>query len=299
MHMLITGGTGFVGQRLSRFFLDQGHRVTALGRSSGHPCEGDPAFRYIGADTTQEGPWQDAVAESQVIINLAGSTIFRRWSTRAKKEIRDSRILTTRHLAQALPKNRDTFLFSTSGVGYYGDMGDQPLDENMGPGDDFLANLSIDWEAEALRAERHGARVAIGRFGVVLHRTGGALPKMLPAFRAGVGGPLGNGNQWFPWIHLDDLMAAIDFLINHPEARGAFNFCAPEPVTNRQLARSLGRQLHRPAFFPAPAILMRALLGEFSGVLLGSQRTIPQRLLESGFVFRYPTLDVALEAIMD
>lgn len=298
MHLLLTGGTGFVGQQLTRHFLDQGHAVTTVGRSAAHPCEGERRFLHIAADTTLEGPWQDAVSRCQAVINLAGATIFRRWTAKAKQAIRDSRILTTRHLVQAFSANQDAFLFSASGVGYYGDCGDQPLDEDAAPGDDFLAHLSIDWEKEALQAEDRGVRVAIGRFGVILHQTGGALPKMLPAFRMGVGGPLGNGRQWFPWIHLEDVIAAIDFLINDPNARGPFNFCAPEPVTNRQLARGLGRHLRRPSFFPAPAPLMRLLLGEFSGVLLGSQRTRPQRLRDGGFVFNYPTLDAALKAIL-
>lgn len=297
MQLLLTGGTGFVGQELTRYFLNQGHAVTTLGRSASHPCEGEHRFHHIAADTTREGPWQDAVGRCQAVINLAGTSIFRRWTAKAKQDIRDSRILTTRHIVQALSTVPDAFLFSASGVGYYGDCGDQPLNEDEAPGDNFLARLSIDWEKEALQAETHGARVVIGRFGVIFHQTGGALSKMLPAFRMGVGGPLGNGRQWFPWIHLEDVIAAIDFVLNNPTSRGPFNFCAPESVTNRQLASGLGRHLRRPSFFPAPAPLMRLLLGEFSGVLLGSQRTRPQRLLDSGFAFRYPTLDVALKAI--
>jgi len=298
MRFLLTGGTGFVGQQLTRHFLGQGHTVTTVGRSAAHPCDGEPHFQHIAADTTREGPWQDAVGRCRAVINLAGGTIFRRWTVKAKQDMRDSRILTTRHLVQALSGDPNAFLFSASGAGYYGDCGDQPLNEDTAPGNDFLARLSIDWEKEALAAEARGVRVAIGRFGVILHQTGGALPKMLPAFRMGVGGPLGNGRQWFPWIHLDDVIAAIDFLMNDQTARGPFNFCAPEPVTNRQLARGLGRALKRPSFFPAPAPLMRLLLGEFSGVLLGSQRARPERLIDGGFAFRYPTLELALKAIM-
>ena len=299
MHILITGGTGFVGRPLTRYLLDRRHTVTTVGRSATHPCDGQPGFQHIAADTTREGDWQNAAAQCQAVINLAGTTIFRRWSTTAKQDIRDSRILTTRHLVQAIAADQGAFLFSASGVGFYGDGGDQALTEDTAAGDDFLARLSIDWEKEALQAEARGVRVAIGRFGVILHQTGGALSKMLPAFRMGVGGPLGNGRQWFPWIHLDDLMAAIEFLTGDTKARGPYNFCAPEPVTNRQLARTLGRRLWRPSFFPAPAPLMRLVLGEFSEVLLGSQRTLPQRLQDHGFVFRYPTIDTALKAIID
>ncbi|MGD9332266.1 MAG: TIGR01777 family oxidoreductase [Desulfobacterales bacterium] len=298
MQIMITGGTGFVGRELSRYFLAQGHHVTALGRSAKHPLQDQDDFRYISADTTQEGSWQEALEDCHAVINLAGATIFRRWTAKAKNDIRNSRILTTRHLVQALPQNREVFFFSASGVGYYGDSGDRTLEEEDKPGQDFLANLSIDWEKEALQAERRGARVAIGRFGVILHASGGALSKMLPPFKMGVGGPLGSGRQWFPWIHLEDVIAAIDFLVGHAKARGVFNFSAPEPVTNRQLARSLGRQLSRPAFFRVPATLMHAMLGDFSSVLLGSQRTIPKRLLDSGYVFQHPTLDEALKNIL-
>lgn len=296
MHILITGGTGFVGRRLSRFFLDRGHAVTTLGRSTRHPWDGEKGFRHLAADTTQEGPWQEAVAGSQAVINLAGATIFRRWTASAKKEIYDSRVLTTRHLVAALGAPCNGFLFSASGVGYYGDRGDQPLTEDAAPGSDFLARLSVDWEAEALAAATKGARVAIGRFGVILHPDGGALPKMLPAFRMGAGGPLGSGRQYFPWIHLEDVVAAIDFLFQNEGTRGVFNFCGPEAVTNRELARTLGRLLHRPALLPAPALMMRLALGEASGVLLGSQRSVPRRLRESGFEFRYPTIEAALAA---
>ena len=298
MSILITGGTGFVGRALTHYLLAQGHEVTAIGRSPTHPLRDNQAFTYIRADTMEPGPWQDAVARSHTIINLAGASIFRRWTAEAKAEIRDSRILTTRHLVQALPESKATFLFSASGAGYYGHRNDEPLDETATPGEDFLAHLSIDWETEAMKAEKKGARVAVGRFGVILHQDGGAFPKMQPAFKMGVGGPLGSGKQWFPWIHLDDVIGAIDFIRTHPEARGVFNFCAPEAVTNRELARSMGRFLKRPAFMPAPAPLMRLLLGEFSSVLLGSQRTTPQRLIDSGYRFRYPGLDTALQAIV-
>lgn len=296
MHILITGGTGFVGCHVARFYLGQGHAVTTLGRSAHHPLEGEEGFRHLVADTTREGAWQETVAASQAVINLAGATIFRRWTESAKKEIYDSRVQTTRHLVAAMGASGSAFLFSASGVGYYGDCGDQILTEDAPPGGDFLARLSVDWEGTALAAEAKGARVAVGRFGVILHPEGGALPKMLPAFRMGVGGPLGSGRQYFPWIHLEDVIAAIDFLLHRKEARGAFNFCGPETVTNRDLAQTLGRLLHRPALLPAPAVIMRLALGEVSSVLLGSQRSVPRRLLESGFAFRYPTIEAALDA---
>ena len=298
MNIIITGGTGFVGSHLVNTLLEEGHQVTALGRSSRHPREGAPGFTFISADTTEPGAWQEAVADSEALINLAGASIFQRWTARTKGIIRDSRVLTTRNLVAAIDAERQPFLFSASGVGYYGDQGDEMLTEAAGPGDDFLARLGIEWEAEAETARQKGARVAIGRLGVVLHPTGGAMSKMLPAFRLGLGGPLGSGDQYFPWIHLDDHVAAIRFLMTNEDREGVFNFCAPEAVTNRALAQTLGRALKRPAFMPAPAFFMKATLGEFSSVLLGSQRAHPERLLASGFKFHYAALEQAIEAML-
>ncbi|MDJ0876094.1 MAG: TIGR01777 family oxidoreductase [Desulfobacterales bacterium] len=298
MNIVISGGTGFVGAHLVDTLLEAGHSVTALGRSRHHQREGHAQFKFISADTTQPGTWQEAVTASDACINLAGASIFQRWTTRSKGIIRDSRILTTRNLVAALADNRKTFLFSASGVGYYGDRGDEALTEDAHAGDDFLARLGIEWEAEAEAARQKGARVVLGRLGVVLHQDGGAMAKMLPAFKLGLGGPLGSGRQWFPWIHLDDLIAAILFLMKHEDSQGAFNFCAPEAVTNRTLARTLGNALQRPAFMPAPALFMKTVLGEFSSVLLGSQKATPERLLQSGFEFQYATLERALEAIL-
>jgi hypothetical protein len=260
--------------------------------------DGRPGFEFISTDTTRPGAWQEAAAASDACINLAGASIFQRWTARSKGIIRDSRIRTTRNLVAALPDNRATFLFSASGIGYYGDRGDEPLTEAADAGADFLARLSVEWEAEARAARSKGSRVVCGRLGVVLHQDGGAMAKMAPAFRLGLGGPLGSGRQWFPWIHLDDLIAAVLFLMENESVQGAYNFCAPEAVTNRTLAQTLGRVLHRPAFMPAPALVMRTVLGEFSSVLLGSQKAVPERLLQSGFEFRYATLEQALEAIL-
>ncbi len=298
MKISITGGTGFVGTHLVDALLEKDHTVTALGRSKSHRREGHPQFEFISADTTEPGDWQEAVAASEACINLAGASIFQRWTVHNKGVIRDSRVLTTRNVADALPAPGSSFLFSASGVGYYGDRGDDVLDEQAEAGADFLARLGIEWEAEAHTASQKGVRVACGRFGVVLHQDGGAMAKMVPAFKLGLGGPLGSGRQWFPWIHLDDLIAAILFLMENSDAEGAYNFCAPETVTNRMLAQRLGRLLKRPAFMPAPALVMKTVLGEFSSVLLASQKAPPERLLASGFQFRYPTLDQALAAIL-
>jgi uncharacterized protein (TIGR01777 family) len=297
MKLFVSGGTGFIGRHLVETLLARGFQITTVGRSRRPPRPDHPHLHHICADITRPGDWQSHLAASQAVINLAGASIFRRWTPRAKSEIRESRLRATRHIVEALSDGADRFLFSASGIGYYGDRGDEVLTEHSRAGDDFLAQMAVDWEAEALAARARGVRVALGRFGVVLHQSGGALAKMVPAFRLLAGGPLGSGRQWFPWIHLEDLIGAVQWLIQTPSVEGAFNFCAPQAVTNADFARTLGRALHRPACMPAPALIVRAVLGEFSQVLLGSQRAEPQRLMSVGYTFRYPRLADALEAI--
>jgi uncharacterized protein (TIGR01777 family) len=298
MNIVITGGTGFVGTALCRHLLQGAFQVTSLGRRRTHPCDGRPGFRHVPADTTAPGAWQELVADSDAVVNLAGAGIFRRWTRGHKERMRRSRIATTRLVVEALPDDRPVTLVSASGIGYYGDRGDAPLTEQAPPGADFLARLAADWEEEALRAAARGARVVVGRFGVVLDSRGGAMEKMVPAFRLGLGGPLGNGRQWFPWIHLEDLTAVIEFALGQETMQGCFNVCAPGVVRQRELARRLGRCLGRPVWLPAPAPMLRLLLGEASQLLLGSQRGIPARLQSLGFRFRYPDIDAALHAIL-
>ena len=299
MNVFITGGLGFIGSHLSQFFLNKGYRVTAVGRTVSQQQIRHANFNYISSDTTQAGKWQEALKDVDVVVNLAGKSIFKRWTTKTKKQIYHSRILTTRNVVAALPQNKNITLCSASAVGYYGDRGDSTLTESDPPGKDFLANLSIDWEAEAMQASAEAIRVVLMRFSIILGKNGGAMGQMIPAFKAFVGGRLGSGNQWFPWLHMDDLMAAVDFTIENPDIHGPINFCAPNPVRNRELAKTLGSLLKRPAFMPAPAFMMRLLLGEFGGVLLASQRMVPAKLLKAGFNFRYPKIREALRAIVN
>lgn len=299
MNILITGGSGFVGSNLSRFLLDEGHKIKAVGRST-PPQRFDPDnFQFIAADTTQKGPWQDELADADVIVNLTGASIFKRWTRNYKKVIYDSRVLTTKNVVDALPSGKDIILCSASGAGFYGSRGNDVLTEDEPAGSDFLAGVSIDWEKEALKASAKGARVAVMRFGVILGANGGAMDKLVPAFKMFVGGPLGDGNQWFPWLHLDDLMAAIGFVVEHAEISGPLNFCAPSPVRNRELAQTLGEVLKRPAILPAPAFMIRLAMGEFGDVFLGSQRMVPDKLVNHGFEFQYSDIRSAIRAIVD
>ena len=298
MKVLITGGTGFVGSNLTRSLLDKRHQVVAIGRSEPQRRFGTEDYQFVAADTTRQGPWQEGLADAGAVVNLAGVSIFKRWTAKYKQKIYNSRILTTRNIVEALPSGTKVILCSASGAGYYGNRGDAVLDEGEKAGSDFLAGVSVDWEEEALRAGAKGARVALMRFGVVLGKNGGAMSKLMPAFKLFVGGPLGDGHQWFPWLHLDDLLAAIIFVLEHSEVNGPLNFCAPNPVRNREMAQALGAALSRPSFMPAPSFMIRLVMGEFGDVFLGSQRTVPAKLLNHGFSFQYPDIKGAIDAIV-
>jgi len=301
MKVLITGGLGFVGTQLSIRLLKGGNQVTVVDHSP-QPRPYTPSeVHYVAADTTKPGNWQDAVAVQDAVINLAGASIFQRWTAETKRLMYDSRILTTRNLVDAMlanPANKDTLLCSTSAVGYYGFSGDEELVEEDDPGTDFLARLAADWEGEAQKAAEKGVRVTITRFGLVLGKTGGVLGQMIPLFKKFIGGPLGSGNQWFSWIHMEDLLSAFLFVFNNQDIHGPFNFCSPNPVRNRELAQALGEVLKRPAVVPTPAFVLRLVLGEFGSVILKGQRVIPSRLLRYGFAFKYPEIRKALREVI-
>jgi uncharacterized protein (TIGR01777 family) len=298
MKIVIIGASGFVGTRLTRDLLESGNAVTGVARSEPKTATAHPNHRFIAADTTRPGEWMKALAEADAVVNLAGRSIFQRWTDTTQQAIRDSRILTTRNVVDGLSAAMPATLISASGVGFYGDRGDQFITENEPAGSDFLAQLSVDWEAEALRAAEKGCRVVLMRLGVVLGRGGGAMAQMVFAFKACVGGPIGSGKQWFAWIHLDDLAAAVRFLLEQPQISGPVNLCSPNPVRNRGLADALGRALNRPAFMPAPAFMLRLVLGEFANVLLGSQRAVPEKLLQHRFVFQHPDILRAVQAVV-
>ena len=298
MKIVITGGSGFVGTRLSDFLLSRGFRAIALGRSAGKHRISHASFNYVSADTTQPGKWQDELEDADAVVNLAGTSIFKRWTSSNKQQIYDSRILTTRNVVSALPPGKRIVLCSASGAGYYGDRRDDSLKEDEKPGDDFLAGVSVDWESEALKADSQDVRVVVMRFGVILGKSGGAMAKMIPAFKLFVGGSMGSGQQWFPWMHLDDLTSAIQFILENDQIRGPVNFCAPNPARYREMAKALGEALNRPAIMPAPAFMIRLAMGEFGNVFLASQRILPDKLVKNGFSFKYPDIKDAIRAVV-
>ena len=298
MKVLITGGLGFVGTQLCIRFLEGGHDVTLVDHSP-QPKPHTPArARYLCADTTLPGRWQEEISSQDVVINLAGASIFGKWNAAYKKLLYDSRILTTRNVVQAMTSENESLLLSTSAIGYYGFRKDEELTEGSRPGDDFLARLCIDWENEALEARTKGVRVVVTRFGIVLGRNGGALQQMIPAFRRFVGGPLASGKQWFSWVHMQDLLNAIFFLVAHSDIRGPVNCCSPQPVRNEELAKTLGKTIHRPSYLSTPAFVLRLALGDFASALTEGQRVVPAVLLQAGFKFEYPALADALRSIL-
>jgi len=298
MKVLITGGSGFVGTALTRFLVNRGHEVSILSRGGKPGKHASSLVSTIIGDPTKAGEWQAAVAGHDVLINLAGASIFRRWTPKFKQRIRDSRILTTRHLVDAISPGSATTLLSTSAVGYYGFSGDEELDESAPAGSDFLARLAQDWEAEAARARDKGARVVLTRFGVVLGNDGGALEQMIRPFRFFVGGPLGTGEQWFSWIHIDDLCRAAGYVISESRISGPVNFTAPRPMKNREMARVIGKVMGKPSFMPAPGFMISLVLGEFGEVILKGQRVVPRLLLARGFRFLYSDIEAALRNLL-
>ncbi len=298
MKVFITGGRGFVGKHLSEFLLQQGCQVVSVSRSQSFDEIDHPDFRYLSADTTQPGDWQTELKDANIVINLAGTNIFHYWTSKYKRSIYDSRILTTRNLVDALSESGDITLISTSAMGYYGNRGDDVLNEQEPVGNDFLAKVCRDWEAEALKAEAKGIRTIIARFAVVADKRGGAMKMMIPPFRFFVGGPLGNGKQWFPWIHLKDLISAIWYLVENKELKGTYNFCAPEPVRNKDMASIIGKLLHRPSFMAVPGFAIRMVIGELGSMVLYSQRGTPENLVQSGFQFQYPDFTGAMKEIL-
>jgi uncharacterized protein len=297
MRVAITGATGLIGTRLARALAERGDSVVALSRDP------DRARERLGVDAAGPDPATrtasvELLSSVDAVVNLAGEPIAQRWTTAVKERIRSSRVERTDRLVQAMgaadPSPR--VLVSASAAGYYGDRGADELDESASPGDDFLASLCVDWERAADQAV--GARVVKIRTGAVLDRSGGALQKMLPPFRAGLGGPIAGGRQYMPWIALDDIVGLYLRALDDDSWTGPINASAPNPVTNGEFVKALGRALKRPAVVPVPGFALKLMFGEMASVLVVSQRMVPRRALELGYEFRFGDLDDALRAVL-
>lgn len=293
MRIAVTGSTGLIGSALVRSLRADGHEVLRLVRRSprsGDEVEWDPVRQYVDAR---------GLSGCEAVVHLAGAGIGdRRWTEAYKKEIRDSRLLGTAAIAEAVASlgEQPRVFVSGSAVGFYGDTGDRAVDENAPPGDGFLPSLCVEWEEAAAAAEEAGVRTVFARTGLVVSRKGGAWGRLFPIFQAGLGGRLGSGRQYWSFIALHDHVAALRHLIDTESLEGPVNLTAPEPVTNREVTAAMGRVLHRPTPFPVPALALRLALGDLAEDVLGSQRVVPARLLESGFTFAFPTIDESIRA---
>lgn len=301
MRALITGATGLIGGRLAERLLGDGAEIVVVGRDVARLRERFPGERATAVAWDGATLPATALEGVDVVFHLAGEPVAAgRWTDARKARIRESRVGSTHSIVEAMRRApRDgRVLICASAIGVYGARGDETLRETSAPakaGDDFLADVCAAWEAEARAAEALGARVASVRIGIVVARDGGALATMLPLFRVGLGGRLGDGKQWMSWIHVDDVVGIFLHAAREPAVRGAINAVAPTPVTNAEFTRALGKALHRPAILPAPTFALRAALGEMAGVVLASQRVLPEVAVRTGYVFRQPTLEAALE----
>ena len=301
--VVVTGATGTIGRAVCRALADRGDQVVALSR---HP---DRAQRALGGeievaawpDPTHGPPPSSAPSRADAVIHLLGEPVAQRWTDSAKARIRDSRVLSTRMLVTGLRElpdaDRPAVLISQSATGFYGPQGDQKLTEDAPPGDDFLATVVSDWEAEA-SAATDLLRVVVTRTGVVLSPSGGALQQILPPFKLGIGGPVAGGHQYVPWIHLDDVVSGMLFCLASDAARGPVNLTAPVPVTNAELSHALGRAVHRPAVLPVPGFALRLLYGEMAAIVTTGQRVVPAALGRLGFEFGHPDLEPALRDVL-
>jgi uncharacterized protein (TIGR01777 family) len=295
--ILITGGTGFIGNHLGEMLMRQGHYLTIVTRSPGaHKSEEAKNQKFISWDELSS-----VMEKIDVVINMAGENLFgERWTPKVKERLYSSRIQTTRKLVDAIRASvsKPEVFISASGVNYYKDAGDHVIDEDSEPGDDFLANLCIDWEKEAELASSLGVRVVIARFGIVLEKDGGVIEKMRLPFKLFVGGPVGSGDQYMPWIHMEDLCRILIYAMENEDLKGALNACAPEPVTMNEFADELGEIMNRPSFFRVPEFVLDVVLGEAAVPVTGSLRVQPKVLQKSGFHFEYEDIGLALADIL-
>lgn len=302
MKIVVSGGTGFIGRALCQSLLRRGMVVTVLSRNLLQAkAMLDPSVRVIEWDAVTPGPWESELDGAHAVINLAGEPIAAgRWTQKRKQLIVDSRVNATRLLVQALSRlaNKPRVLISASGVGYYGTSQEIRFDERNGSGSDFFADLCVAWERAALAAQSAGVRVVCLRTGMVLDRDGGALAKMVPPFRAFVGGPIAPGTQWVSWIHRADLIGLIEWALTNEQVSGPVNAVAPEPVTMTDFCRILGKVLNRPSWLPVPEFALRVAFGELASVMTTGQRVAPKLALDGGYQFKFPRLESALRSIV-
>jgi uncharacterized protein len=299
MKIAIAGASGFIGSLLAGHLWNQRHDLLLLSRNP--PRETDVTKQeWVAWNPRTTGSWEHSLDGVDGIFNLAGEPIAaKRWTHAQKERIKTSRVQSTRALVNAIAtaKGKPKFLINASAVGYYGPHGDETITEDSGPGDDYLSGVCVAWEEEARKAEAYRVRVVLVRTGIVLGKGKGALAKMVPPFKFFAGGPLGSGNQWMPWIHIEDQLGLLLFLLDNETARGPFNATAPNPVTMTEFGKTLGDVLNRPSWATVPAAVLTLLVGEMAEMLLNGQRAVPQAALKLGYEFKYPTLMPALQSL--
>jgi len=300
MHVFIMGSTGFLGRHLASHLNARGHSLTLLARSEKKKGMFPADCKVVSGDPLQPGPWQERAAGADAVINLVGKNIFARWTEQEKEQIYTTRIRATRMAVEAIAKGGSPppALINANAVGYYDPTRNEVATETAPPGENFLSRICIDWQSEALKAEKYGSRVVILRIAPPLAKDGGALASMLTPFRLGLGGRLGSGKQPFPWIHLTDFLRSVEFLAKNPSISGPVNICSPGLVTNAEFTRTLARVLRRPAILPVPSTALKMALGELSQMMLQAPKVKPDVLMQSGFDFRFPNLDRALRDIL-
>jgi uncharacterized protein (TIGR01777 family) len=301
MRVLITGGTGLIGRALAADLAGDGHDVVVLSRDPAKAAPLPDAACIERWDALTADGWGHLVDGADAIVNLAGENIgARRWTPKQKRRIRDSRLNAGKAVVQAVEAagSKPEVVVQASGIGFYGDCRDDEVTEDTPAGDGFLARFAMEWEASTLCLREIGVRWTAIRTGIVLSRDGGALQRMVMPMRLLLAGRLGSGRQWFPWIHIEDEVRAIRLLVEDSKAEGPFNLAAPEPVTNAEFSRQLGRELNRPLLIPIPAFALRMVLGEMAGELLEGQRAVPQRLMKIGYTFRFPGINAALHDLL-
>lgn len=301
MRVFLTGGTGLVGTRIVKKLVERGDQPVVLTRNANKAQKTfGSGVEIVEGNPKEAGEWVHIASGCEGAINLAGANLFdKRWNDSFKQEMRESRLLTTEHLVQAMAAQpsatgKAKALVSTSAIGYYGPQEEEELTEDNPPGSDYMAKLCLDWEKQAMEASEKGVRVTLPRVGIVLDKEGGALATLWTPFKLGIGGKVGSGKQWMSWIHHEDLTNLYLFLLDNENAQGPYNATAPNPVRNKEFTKALGRAMKRPTILPVPAFMLRLALGEVADVVAKGQRVLPKKALDQGFSFQFPQIEEAL-----